>query len=135
MRYRVTKRSVWARSYQAESSLRHFCLATCGHINKMPSMNRGVTVCKTSLPSASLQIPFQISCRWRAVCKSADLQYCRRCVWAGNAFLKQLFCRLLLPPIRQGSEFLRKTCHLECWLRQQLSNSFLKAQCHIAWCF
>jgi hypothetical protein len=52
--------------------------------------SRGATVCKTSLTSANLQIPFQKSCRWKAVCKSADLQYCRRCVWAENDLLKQL---------------------------------------------
>jgi hypothetical protein len=44
------------------------------------SMSRGVTVCKTSLPSASLQVPFQSSCRWKAVCKYANLQYCSRCI-------------------------------------------------------
>jgi hypothetical protein len=51
-------------------------------------MSRGVSVCKTSLASASLQIPFQKSCRWKAVCKYANIA--RQCIWARNDRLKQL---------------------------------------------
>jgi hypothetical protein len=36
-------------------------------------MSRGVTVCKNSIPTAKLQIPFQKTCRWEAGCKIADL--------------------------------------------------------------
>jgi hypothetical protein len=95
---------------------------------------QGCSVCKNSLPSTTFQIPFKnlADGKLSANLKSAILQ----AMYLGGKLSPEtaVFWPHLLPPIGQGSEFLRKNRHLECWLRQHVPNSFLMTKGHFAWC-
>jgi hypothetical protein len=94
----------------------------------LPSAKTAGTICKfaDTIPK-KLQME---SCL--QICKSATLQT----MYLGGKMSPEtaVFWPLALPAIGQGSDFLRKNRHLECWLRQQLPNSVLKTQGHVAWC-